>query len=190
MFIRVDKSCSLNQDPIEQTKDLLKSNKNIAICTILENYCEVAELEKLLNEMGLEYEIEDFNGRFQITTSKGNLDSELKTNNHYLLYLDKNFIGKDNDLGTFLLNEYFKKLLKSPFIPRYIILINEAVLLINSNLKIFEYLRSLNKLGTNILICEKSLDFFNIEAIDGFGLIVNMDEIIKAQLNSEKIIKL
>ena len=190
MFIRVDKSCSLHNDPIEQTKDLLKSNKNIAICTILETYVEVAELEKLLNEMGLDYEIEDFNGRFQVTTSKGNLESELKTNNHYLLYLDKNHMGENNELGNFLLVEYFRKLLKSPFIPRYIILINEAVLLINPNLKLFEYLRSLNKLGTSILVCEKSVNFFNISNNDGVGTLVTMEEIIKAQLNSEKIIKL
>lgn len=190
MYVRVDKSCSVNNDPIEETKCLLKNNKNIAICTIVENYTEVSELEKLLNEMGLDYEIEDFNGKFKITTSKGSFDKELKTNNHYLLYLDKNYLGSNNELGRFLIIEYFKTLINSPFIPRYIIFINEAVQLLNPNLKIFDYIHILCNLGTNILICEQSLTFFNIDYKEGIGKIVPVNEIIKAQLNSDKIIKL
>lgn len=188
MIVKIDKSCSPKKDPIEETKNLLKSNKSIAICTVLDDYSEVLELERLLNEMGLECEISDFKGKFQITTAKGNPEAPIKVNNNFLLYIDKSYENSTR-LEEEFLEDYFNNLSKLLIIPKFIVLINDGVKLLKHK-NYLSNLIELKKLGTEILICEKSLDFFSINYENQLGNPVKLSEIISVQLNSDKIIKL
>lgn len=188
MIVKIDKSCSPKKDPIEETKNLLKSNKSIAICTVLDEYSEVLELERLLNEMGLECEISDFNGKFQITTAKGNPEAPPKINNNFLLYIDKNY-ENEGKLKQEFLEEYLETINNLSIIPKYMVLINEGVNLLK-NESCMEYFIKLKKLGTEILIYEKSLEFFSINYKNQLGNPVKLCKIISVQLNSDKTIKL
>lgn len=190
MFVKVEKNCTNCKDPIEETKNLLKNNVNIIICTKLENNTQVIEMEKLINDLGLEYEIKEIDNYYQLTTVKGIIQRELRTNNHYLLYLDRGYMGVDTNLGALLLNEYLEELLDSPFIPNQLLLINEGVLILNPNLGIYKTLEALEKIGVNIFICIKSLNYYHVAPKEIIGNTITMDEIIKLQLKAEKIIKL
>lgn len=190
MFVRVEKNCTNCKDPIEETKNLLKNNVNIIICTKLESNSQVIEMEKLINDLGLEYEIKEIDNHYQLTTVKGIVQREVRTNNHYLLYLDRDYIGVDKNLGALLLNEYLEELLNSSFIPNQLLLINEGVLILNPNLAIYKTLEALEKIGVNIFICVKSLNYYHIDPKGIIGNTLAMDEIIKLQLKAEKVIKL
>lgn len=190
MFIKVEKDNITCKDPIEETKTLLKNNNNIVICTKLENSAQVAEMEKLINDLGLEYEVKEQDDYYQLTTIKGTVERDVRTNNHYLLYIDKDYLGENKDLGTLLLYDYLFELLNSPFIPNLMILVNEGVLLLNQKSEVYRVIQSLEKIGINIFVCAKSLNYFHIPHDDILGNIINMDGIIKVQLKAEKIIKI
>lgn len=188
MFIKIDKNRSNTDNPIEETKNLLKTNKNIVICTVLENTSQVIELERLLNDMGLEYETKKFQDSFQITTLKGILQKDLRTNNHYLVYLDKNYIGTMNKFGEELMLEYLEDLLNSAFIPSQLILVNQGTLLIKHQSKSYNMVKALEELGVSVFICSKSAKHFQIKP--SIGQMISLEEIIRLQLKAEKIIKI
>ncbi len=96
-----------------------------------------------------------------------------------------------NELGKILIKKYLYKLSEFAIIPKTIILINEAVLFLTEQKnEERNYLKKLYERGTEILICEESINYLKISQEVLFGKLVSMETIIENQIVATKLIKL
>lgn len=94
----------------------------------------------------------------------------------------------DKKLGRTLLETYIYTLSELEFVPKNIILINEAVLLSISLSECSLYLKRLQDRGVEILICDTSANYYGIAKKNVVGKLVNMKKIIEKQLAATKLI--
>lgn len=115
----------------------------------------------------------------------------LEENKGIIFLLTSNTIGNfENKLGKILMEKYLYELSKFDIIPRTIILMNKAVLLLTENLKTDIYLRKLQERGAEILICEESVKYYKIDEKILLGTLIGMETIIENQVIASKIIKI
>ena len=99
-------------------------------------------------------------------------------------------IGNDRQLGKILLETYIYTLSELEFLPKSIILFNEAVLLTSPISDCCLYLKRLQDRGVEILICDTSANYYDIVRKMQVGKLIGMKTIIEKQLGATKIINI
>ena len=99
-------------------------------------------------------------------------------------------IGSDKQLGKVLLETYIYTLSELEFLPRSIILFNEAVLLTLPISDCCLYLKRLQDRGVEILVCDTSANYYDIVRKMQVGKLIGMKTIIEKQLGATKIINI
>ncbi len=109
------------------------------------------------------------------------------------LVVDKEVLGsEDFEHGIFLIKEFFRFWSENTCAPTYILLFSTGVKLITKNSPVIEYIKELKDRGSTILYSCESADHFNFgsQIEDGLASDVTMNEIIKVQMNLDKVIKI
>ncbi len=115
----------------------------------------------------------------------------LEENEGILFLLTSSTVGNsEDDLGEIIMEKYLYTLSKFDIIPKTIILINKAVLLLRDKTSTNIYLKRLQDRGTEILVCKLSADYFKLSGRLLFGNLVDMQTIIEKQIIASKIIKI
>ena len=99
-------------------------------------------------------------------------------------------IGNDRQLGKILLETYIYTLSELEFLPKSIILFNEAVLLTLLISDCCLYLKRLQDRGVEILVCDTSANYYDIVRKMQVGKLIGMKTIIEKQLGATKIINI
>ena len=99
-------------------------------------------------------------------------------------------IGNDRQLGKILLETYIYTLSELEFLPKSIILFNEAVLLTLPISDCCLYLKRLQDRGVEILVCDTSANYYDIVRKMQVGKLIGMKTIIEKQLGATKIINI
>ena len=99
-------------------------------------------------------------------------------------------IGSDRQLGKVLLETYIYTLSELEFLPKSIILFNEAVLLTLPISDCCLYLKRLQDRGVEILVCDTSANYYDIVKRIQVGKLIGMKSIIEKQLGATKIINI
>ena len=99
-------------------------------------------------------------------------------------------IGNDRQLGKILLETYIYTLSELEFLPKSIILFNEAVLLTLPISDCCLYLKRLQDRGVEILVCDTSANYYDIVKRMQVGKLIGMKSIIEKQLGATKIINI
>ena len=99
-------------------------------------------------------------------------------------------IGNDRQLGKILLETYIYTLSELEFLPKNIILFNEAVLLTLPISDCCFYLKRLQDRGVEILVCDTSANYYDIVRKMQVGKLIGMKTIIEKQLRATKIINI
>ena len=99
-------------------------------------------------------------------------------------------IGNDRQLGKVLLETYIYTLSELEFLPKNIILFNEAVLLTSPISDCCLYLKRLQDRGVEILVCDTSANYYDIVRKMQVGKLIGMKTIIEQQLGATKIINI
>ena len=99
-------------------------------------------------------------------------------------------IGNDRQLGKVLLETYIYTLSELEFLPKSIILFNEAVLLTLPISDCCLYLKRLQDRGVEILVCDTSANYYDILKRMQVGKLIGMKSIIEKQLGATKLINI
>ena len=99
-------------------------------------------------------------------------------------------IGNDRQLGKILLETSIYTLSELEFLPKSIILFNEAVLLTLPISDCCLYLKRLQDRGVEILVCDTSANYYDIVRKMQVGKLIGMKTIIEKQLGATKIINI
>ena len=99
-------------------------------------------------------------------------------------------IGSDRQVGKVLLETYIYTLSELEFLPRSIILFNEAVLLTLPISDCCLYLKRLQDRGVEILVCDTSANYYDIVKRMQVGKLIGMKSIIEKQLGATKLINI
>ena len=106
-----------------------------------------------------------------------------------LLFISSRYIGSaDKELGCILIQKYLQNLLRMHVLPKYIVLINEAVFLSLQSSNCYKILKRLQARNVEILICSESTCYFKIDNKTDLGRECDMTEIIEKQFSASKII--
>ena len=97
-------------------------------------------------------------------------------------------IGSDRQLGKVLLETYIYTLSELEFLPKNIILFNEAVLLTLPISDCCLYLKRLQDRGVEILVCDTSSSYYDIVKKMQVGKLIGMKSIIEKQLGATKLV--
>ena len=93
-------------------------------------------------------------------------------------------------LGKVLLETYIYTLSELEFLPKSIILFNEAVLLTLPISDCCLYLKRLQDRGVEILVCDTSANYYDIVKKMQVGKLIGMKAIIEKQLGATKLINI
>ena len=99
-------------------------------------------------------------------------------------------IGNDRQLGKVLLETYIYTLSELEFLPKSIILFNEAVLLTLPISDCCLYLKRLQDRGVEILVCDTSTNYYDIAKRMQVGKLIGMKTIIEKQVGATKLINI
>ena len=99
-------------------------------------------------------------------------------------------IGNDRQVGKLLLETYIYTLSELEFLPKNVILVNEAVLLTLPVSDCYLYLKRLQDRGVEILVCDTSATYYGIVKKMQVGKLIGMKTIIEKQLGATKIINI
>ena len=99
-------------------------------------------------------------------------------------------IGNDRQVGKLLLETYIYTLSELEFLPKNVILVNEAVLLTLPVSDCYLYLKRLQDRGVEILVCDTSATYYGIVKKMQVGKLIGMKTIIEKQLKATKLINI
>ena len=99
----------------------------------------------------------------------------------FVILLTKKSIGIENELGIKLMNDFVISISDAVMLPQYIIIMNEAVCLLDDSL-IKESISKMQKYGVKILVSDESARCFN-----DFQVIRGIKQVTSADI-AEKII--
>ena len=99
-------------------------------------------------------------------------------------------IGNDRQVGKVLLETYIYTLSELEFLPKSVILLNEAVLLTLPVSDCCLYLKRLQDRGVEILVCDTSVTYYGIVKNMQVGKLIGMKTIIEKQLKATKLINI
>ena len=129
---------------------------------------------------------DDFN---KTTLNEGLKFGTPQVRSGYTILLTSTSIGNKNGLGEKLLEDFIFSLSNSFELPQYIILVNEAVLLLG-NEKVEQLILNVRKFGVKILVSLESINYFNSKITNKLVTQATSGDIAEKILFSTKLISL
>ncbi len=180
--------------PVVETKKALDSIDEGIVIVEVDNVVSKNNVERFAKKAGCFVEVEEKDGVFTLTITKG-FTCEVPVQNKdnledYVLYINKNTMGMGNDeLGIILIRAFFKTLIENDKKPKKIIFVNSGVKLVVEGSEILEELEKLSKeFNIEILACGTCLDYFNLKEKIKVGSISNMFDIQNELIEAIKIV--
>lgn len=175
--------------PVVLTKKELDLNI-LPINILVDNEIAVKNLEKLSKSYNVDFSYSKENDIYSVifyTGSKPFIEKTTKNLSNFALFVTKNYIGTNNELGYKLFDMMLYSYIESENIPAYILLINEGVKsLVNPST--MEHLTILNDKKVQILSCGACLNYYNLQDKIKLGNTTNMFEIVSILNDFEKVI--
>ncbi|MDO4690475.1 MAG: hypothetical protein Q4A58_04185 [Fusobacterium sp.] len=127
--------------------------------------------------------IQELEGIFNVKNLEEN-------NNIVFTFSSMNLGGVEKELGYLLMETYLHTLADLDFLPKTIILYNEAVLFAISSSKLNIYFRKLQSRGVEILLCSTSTRYYQIDSKINIGQLTSMKTILEKKMSATKLIVL
>ena len=196
------KNCPI---PVIMAKKEIDGGNNNFVVEV-DNKIAVENLKKLANSQGLNVEVEEKNGDFNVYFLKElNDDNGILDNKEEKIKVEKNaikvgswsvFIGKEiigsgnEELGKSLMKMYFYTISEGENLPKSILFMNDGVKVPTLNEQAIEHLKELEEKGVEILVCGACLNFYELEEKLKVGKVSNMYEITDRMKEASKVITL
>lgn len=195
---RIDVKREMCNDPVGKVKAVLEQLKeqNIQVTKIeIIGDCEkaLAEVENFLINQGYIFETSGNELEFSIVVKSKEEKKIEELEEKPIEIVQKVFFLKDDkigegELGRRVLDRLLSEMSLSYKVPRYIILLNRAVLLTQNN--VAKSLQILERKGVEILLCKTCVEQFNLATKILAGKISNSQEIAEVMMGNLPVISL
>jgi len=106
-----------------------------------------------------------------------------------VLFVSSDKVGRGSEeLGTILVSSMFGALAEVKPLPKTIVFMNTGVKLTVEGSPVLDKIKSLEKLGVEILICGTCLDYFHLKDKVGVGTVSNMFTILETLLSASNVV--
>ncbi|NFS30307.1 sulfurtransferase-like selenium metabolism protein YedF [Clostridium botulinum] len=160
---------------------------------IIEKQADNSNIANLAMNLGYHVDVEENDENIHIFIEKrGCLEAIDETVFSVLITSDK-FGSGDSKLGKILLNDYLNALSDAIKLPKNIIFLNEGVKVFQEmpdSTSWLENIKLLSQEGVNILVHDKSLEYYKLEISNSFSEIIDMSDIVDIINESNNLIKL
>jgi tRNA 2-thiouridine synthesizing protein A len=183
----VDNSKLPCPQPVINTKKAIE--EGLPVKSIVDNEVAKENVLKLCSKLGLQREVVENGGKFEIIISKGGEELKIKGGDLQGTYLIKTkYLGNGDDkLGEGLMKGFIYTLAQREVAPKRIMFVNRGVFLALKGSQMVEDLKIMEGKGTEILSCGTCLDFYNVKEQLAVGTITNMYDIVE-NLSDDKTI--
>ncbi len=193
------KACPL---PVVETRktflSLDKESDEVIITVQLDNQAACVNVTRFAESQGFMVSQETHpDETFTLTITRG-FSCELQPpkpprsdrQNSYLLYIDNCCMGSGDDkLGHILMKAFLKTLAELESPPETIVFVNSGVFLATTESDELETIKSLESVGSTILVCGTCLDFYHLQEKQSAGQVSNMFEIASLLTASDKVVR-
>lgn len=178
--------------PVIKTKEALENlalNSEVEI--LLNSKISIENVSKFLKSNSLPFVLIEESGFYILKTTKTNELENLATDycqiSYKAIYLKDESTG-NKELGISLLSKFLSSFLSMENRPKYIICVNQAVLMTtNRSHQSYKILKELENLGVEILSCGACLEALGLVDKLGVGRISNAFEIMKISMDHDVI---
>lgn len=179
-------------EPVINTKKALKEIGQGMIVTIVDNEVAKENVRKFAQKMNMKTEIENKEGEFYITITKGSRNpQEQASNGKFVILITNDKIGTGADeLGEVLMKSYLYTLTEVEPRPKKLIFINNGVKLNCKGSDSIESIQKLEELGVEVLSCGTCLDYYGLKEELQVGCVSNMYTIVESLHEASKTITL
>lgn len=190
--------------PLIQTKKALgEITKDESLRIIIDNDESKTNVMRFLKDNGIDAELKEKNGIYEIIANKLQDDVELsevdeycevpevKKANDYVFVFSKDYIGEGpEELGKKLMGGFLEALLYQEERPKKILFFNTGVKLVLNDSPHLETFKGLEEMGVEMLVCGVCLKYF--DAVDklGIGKVSNAFDILTSIREADKSINL
>ena len=105
-----------------------------------------------------------------------------------VVLITKENIGKENEIGSKLMQNFFVGLSQMHELPQYIIFLNAGVRFTIKDSEVLDVLNDIQKYGTKLLVCKNSLDYYDVA--NTVGKKVTYGDITEKIVMSKNLIEL
>ena len=180
--------------PVINTKKALANIKEGTIEVIIDNEIAKVNIEKLVNNQNMKYDVIDSEGKFIIKITKELSEEQkkaIKDNEKFTIVIGTDVMGQGSEeLGRILIKGYIFALSESEVKPTDIIILNGGVKLTVEGSNVIESLRKLENEGIKIQVCGTCLEYYKVKDQLKVGEISNMYSIVETMNSSNKIINI
>ena len=181
--------------PVIMMKKALKAGVKENIKEIVDNELSKQNLEKMLDEMGLQYTSQKENQDFVVLvnmegTDTDNMIAAETPKQDSVLVLSSDTMGHGEDeLGRTLIKNFLYALNESDSLPAKILLYNTGVKLASENPDTIADLKKLEEKGVEIFACGLCLNYFGLTEKLQVGTVSNMYATVQTMLTAVKLIQ-
>ena len=183
--------------PVIQTKKALRNiEENGSVETLVDNEASMENLLKMAKEMGLKSsydKLEDHKYRVVITKGEGGTttsSNDAASNEKMVIAISSDKMGEGIDeLGDVLMKGFIYTLTEMDLIPSTVLFYNGGAKLTVENAPTLEDLKTLDKMGVEILTCGTCLNYYNLGDKLAVGEVSNMYTIMERLQGADKLIR-
>lgn len=174
-------------------KETDRGNREFTV--LVDNRTAVENLTRFGTSNGLTIDVQGAVPEFRVTFSDGACTEGCvvmeRSPNSYAILVGKEGIGDgEGELGSNLLSMLFYTIAESKEIPSYILFMNAGVKVTVENQQAIGHLKTLESMGTELLVCGTCLNFYGITESLKVGIVSNMYTIFEAMNAVDKVITL
>lgn len=178
--------------PVILTKKELEKDDVTAVVTIVDNEVARDNVVRFAKNSNYDVEVEQKEDTYFIKICKEAteaMETSLQTSSDlvYVVLGDKLGRGED-ELGSVLMRSFFYSLSESDIKPGTLIFMNSGVNLVSEGSPVLTELMSLEKQGTDILVCGTCLDYYKLKEKLCIGTVSNMYVILEHMNMAAKVI--
>lgn len=180
--------------PVVRMKKALREAGEENIREIVDSKISKENLEKMLDEMGIEYTSYEENGDFVVQVNRsgsGDGPPAAACDKDTVLTISSDTMGRGDDtIGAMLMKNFLYALTESDDLPGKILLYNTGVRLATLDEDAAADLKKLEEMGVAVMVCGLCLDYFSLTEKLKVGSLTNMYAIVAAKMAAQKIIQI
>lgn len=200
----VDTKGQLCPAPLIAAKKALKETaEGESFILLTDNLTSLNNLSRFLKDNNTDFQVSEAGGVWTLTITKTTgAASPSEAENYcpttvthfekgnYIIVFNSDKMGEgDEVLGHLLMGNFIKAVKDLDRLPQKMVFYNNGVKLVTDGSPVIEYLKDLELMGVELLLCATCVNHYSLESVVGAGTLSNMYAIAEVMASAGSILK-